>query len=94
MIQTYSQPYTITPIETKALCAVLRKAEAKGAEALVDQMIDICDAQSGILLQDLWKWWKEHKQQDAQKLSSLQEYVTALQKDVGYGDPNKTIVTC
>lgn len=60
--------YQVTAIETKALCSVLRKAELRGTEALVDTMIEICDTQSGILLQDLWDWWKKHKTQDSVKL--------------------------
>lgn len=59
--------YQVTAIETKALCSVLRKAEVRGTEALVDAMIEICDTQSGILLQDLWAWWKKHKTQDTEK---------------------------
>lgn len=57
----------MTSIETKALCSLFRKTEMKGTEALVDLMIDLCDAQSGLLMQDLWKWWQQHKKEDSLK---------------------------
>lgn len=82
--------YQVTAIETKALCSVLRKAELRGTEVLVDTMIEICDTQSGILLQDLWAWWKKHKAQDSEK-ACLNQFIMNQNPLL---DPNKYTVTC
>lgn len=81
----------MTNIETKALCSLFRKTEAESTEALVDLMIDLCDAQSGLLMQDLWKWWQEHKLSDAEKLKTAhekwQEYTKEHEHTVVKCDP-------
>lgn len=71
-------------------CSVLRKAESHGTEALVDKMIEICDNQSGILLQDLWKWWKKHKAQDNVKFD-LSRFTVQEDQLI---NPNEYRVTC
>jgi hypothetical protein len=91
MIQPYPQPYTVTSIETKALCAVLRKAETGGERAIVEKMIEICDPQSGLRFEDLWDWWKEHKAQDIVKFN-LQQFQQRV--NLPYDDPNRITVTC
>ena len=30
-------------------------------------MIEICDPQSGLRFEELWDWWKKHKQEDMNK---------------------------
>ena len=94
MIQPYPQQYTVTSIETKALCAVLRKAETGGERALVEKMIEICDPQSGLRFEEIWDWWKKHHQQDVDKL--LKQYhdiaIKELQSDIKY--PPNYKVTC
>lgn len=93
--------YISTTIETKALCSVLRKAELKGTEALVDTMIEICDTQSGIMLQDLWEWWKKHKQKDQSTFGKqikecydkrIQEMQDRMNPSIS--DPNRITVVC
>lgn len=77
-------------IETKALCSLFRTTEMKGTEALVDLMIDLCDAQSGLLMQDLWKWWQDHKLSDAEKHKKAAEQWGELLKEhrhTGVQDP-------
>ena len=54
-------------VEAKALCSVLRKAESQGERSLVEKMIEICDPQSGLRFEELWDWWKKHKQEDVDK---------------------------
>lgn len=61
-------PAAENSIETKALCSVLRKAESQGERSLVEKMIEICDTQSGLRFEQLWDWWKKHKQEDAYKI--------------------------
>lgn len=72
----------MTNIETKALCALFRQAEAKSVDFLVETMLQLCDGKSGILLQDLWKWWKEHKELDMSK----QQFSTHVHQTY-YQDP-------
>lgn len=93
--------YIPTTIETKALCSVLRKAELKGTEALVDTMIEICDSQSGIMLQDLWDWWKKHKQKDQSTFDRQikEHYDKRIQEmrdrmNLPIGDPDRITVVC
>lgn len=91
MIQPYPQPYAVTSVETKALCSVLRRAETEGERALVEKMIEICDPQSGLRFEDIWDWWKKHKEQDIVKFN-LQQFQQRV--NLPYDDPNRITVTC
>ena len=85
--------YIPTTIETKALCSVLRKAELKGTEALVEK-IEICDPQSGLRFEDLWDWWKKHEQKDQSTFNrQIKEHYDRSTR-LTIGDPNRITVVC
>lgn len=83
--------HVVTSIETKALCSVLRKAESQGEHSLVEKMIEICDSQSGLRFEEVWDWWKNHKQEDANKRTLVFSEQHFLQDPLNFKWPTDQI---